>query len=160
MNTQNGPNELESRRADAADAEDISAMIIDCFNRFIASDYNKEGRDSFLSYVTPESIASRLINNEANGLLVLQKEDGIVGYIEWSGNHISLLFVHHEYHRLGIARHLLSQVLRDRPGVSMTVNSGPYSAPIYKRLGFRRVGDWTTRNGIRFLRMARQPTPD
>lgn len=72
-------------------------------------------------------------------------------------NHICLLFVKKEYHRLGIARKLFKQALeicKTQQNIhEMTVNSAPFSIEVYHRLGFMDTGQEQTVNGMRFTPM-------
>ena len=148
---------MDIRPASPADARGISALVATGFATFIAPDYGEEGRQTFLAYVEEGAIASRLSQDGTRGFVATHPQDGVVGYVEFVADHISLFFVAQAHQRSGIGGALLRTGLRGRPDVDVTVNAAPYSAPIYRRLGFRPVGDWVTQDGIKFLRMARSP---
>ena len=154
---QAGSAAIDIRRASSADAQRISALVVDGFGTFIAPDYGEEGRRTFLAYVGADAIASRLAQDGTQGFVAVHPQDGIVGYVEFAANHISLFFVAPAHQRAGIGGTLLRAGLRGHADVDVTVNAAPYSLPIYRRLGFRAVGDWATRDGIRYLRMQRSP---
>ena len=157
MKSQTKPDGIGTRDATGADAERIAALVAAGFAAFIAPDYGEEGRRSFLAYVDERAIASRLSQDGVHGLVATHPQDGIVGYVEFAANHISLFFVAPAHQRAGVGSALLRAGLSGRPDADVTVNAAPYSVPIYRRLGFRGVGDWATQDGIRFLRMVRSP---
>ena len=77
-------------------------------------------------------------------VFVAKDGDNIVGVISIrSGNHISLLFVDKEYHRMGVASKLVANVseyLRLRKFDHLTVNASPYGVPFYHSYGFEDTG--------------------
>jgi len=71
-------------------------------------------------------------------------------------HHICLLFVDKAHHRRGIARGLYQKAMQhcqSRGAKIITVNSSPYAAEAYRRLGFVDTDVEQTINGIRFIPM-------
>jgi ribosomal protein S18 acetylase RimI-like enzyme len=134
------------------------ALVNGCFDEFVAPGYTKEGRDEFKKFASPAQMTERL----AGGSFALSAEqDGeIVGFIEVKDyNHISLLFVKKEFHRMGIAKKLLESALeicrKNNQGLTkLLVNSSPYAVEIYEKLGFEKTDDERAANGIIFTPMS------
>ncbi len=141
------------------------------FLEFEAPDYIDEGVREFKAFIEPAQIRQKMLENQFRlwggfdgGALV-----GVLG--ARPPCHISLLFVEKSHHRRGVARALLAAMLqgcRAQGGLfgdgdadvcgdlRITVNSSPYAAPVYRRLGFADTGAEQTVNGIRFFPMARE----
>lgn len=73
------------------------------------------------------------------------------------GRHISLLFVHGDFHRQGIGRMLMDaacgyalKMYRQR---RITVNSSPYGVPFYTSYGFKHTDMERITDGIRYTPM-------
>lgn len=151
-------NSILYRPLAAGEEQQVCDLIIACFNEFVAPGYNRTGNAEFLKYVTPQALKARL---RQGGRFMLVACDGTspVGCIEMrSPGHISLLFVRKEYQRRGIATRLLklagARCRHETPALkTIDVNSSPYAVDIYARLGFVRMGNERTENGIRFVPM-------
>ena len=143
-----------------ADVIDVSELITRVFNQFIAPEYSIEGVQEIHHYIQPSAVKARQETNHFALISVVQ--DKVVGMIEVRNyNHLSLLFVASEYQRRGIAKELFRRALQicraTEPKLSeITVNSSPYAAPIYEKLGFCRTGSKQVRNGIGFIPMVLQ----
>jgi GNAT superfamily N-acetyltransferase len=70
-----------------------------------------------------------------------------------AGSHIALFFVREEYHGRRIGRRLFAQIVPLCDGRFITVNSSPYAAKIYRKLGFTDTAVEQTTNGIRYVPM-------
>lgn len=139
--------------------EAVKACILvnGCFDEFVAPGYSDEGKNEFKKFANPLKMQERL----ASGSFALSAENDaeIVGIIEVRDfNHISLLFVKKEFHRMGIAKKLFESALdickRNIKGNAvLKVNSSPYAVEVYEKLGFVTEGDEAVLNGIRFIPM-------
>jgi predicted GNAT family N-acyltransferase len=144
------------RPLEPGEEADICDLVVEIFDEFVALDYSEEGRQEFYRYADPEALAARQGKNHF--CLVAEMDDIIVGVIEIRDcNHISLLFV--KERGRGIAKELFHRALNRCIGElskisQVTVNSSPYAAPIYKRIGFRIVDEEKTENGITYIPMA------
>ena len=79
---------------------------------------------------------------------------GIIGVR--NTNHVSLLFVDRDYHRMGIASGLIRRFIRDArtEGITyVTVNSSPYAVGFYHKIGFINLSEEIEKDGIRFTPM-------
>lgn len=137
-----------------------SQLIASVFDRYIAPDYSLEGVGHFREYINAESFRQRMQTDNHFQLTAWcdQRMVGLIEIRDW--NHISLLFVDNDFHRLGIARQLLDQAAaycgsQDRSPLSITVKASPYafSAGIYGRLGFVQSEPQQEQNGITFIPM-------
>ena len=73
-------------------------------------------------------------------------------------NHISLLFVHKNYHSQGIAKNLFNKAnelcKQYNPDIEeIAVNSSLYAEKIYKKLGFKKVNTKQEKDGIIYIPM-------
>ena len=148
---------VEYRLMRSGEESAVCCLIKDCFNEFVAPDYNEAGVKEFFKYANPNSLKDRSQKNHS--VLVASDADTLVGVIEMRENdHISLLFVKTEYQRQGIGKKLLELSL----GLCRKTNhhldhidviSSPYAVKIYKKLGFTVTGVQQEVNGIRFTPM-------
>lgn len=146
----------------AHDDTAIGAVARAAFDAFIADGLEEEGQEEFLAYIHPTSIRSRRDARSRPHFQVIAVDaaDGaVLGIAEIrSLEHLSMLFVHPEHHRRGIAIALLRRVLQQveihnprQPQI--TVYSSLYAVPIYERLGFDQTGPATTTRGIAHVPM-------
>ena len=100
--------ELKITRMSAEDVNAAFSVIKTAFEQFVAPGYAREGILEFYKFANPLAISRRL---QESLLLSAKMSDGrIVGMIEVKNlNHISLLFVHPQQHKQGIARQLVSR---------------------------------------------------
>lgn len=137
------PGALRVRPMQPAEAEQVSAMIMDSFNRFVAADFDDFGKENFADFAAPENLRLR----QHYGYLTLVAEAGgeVRGMIQIRPpSHLLMLFVQKEFQGLGLATALVSEAIErvrkdPRPADFMTVNSSPYAIGFYRRLGFEPV---------------------
>lgn len=132
------------------------------FSEYEAPGYAQEGIQEFQRYLSLPDMRERI---ETKGFLawVCLAEDVVVGMLGASptpeGGHINLLFVDGVHQRRGIARALVEALLghfHEQEGIGkITVNSSPYAVEAYGRLGFQKIKEEQTVNGIRFVPMER-----
>ncbi len=148
---------MNIRDLEISDVEEVIALVWSVFDEFEAPDYSEEGLAEFRRSINVVTITERMENGE----LVMKgcfDQDILTGIIAVRNrNHISLLFVHKDFHRRGIARRLFESVVedcrRDHKMDRITVNSSPYAVEVYRHLGFREMGPEQVVNGIRFTPM-------
>lgn len=128
------------------------------FDEFEAPYYSIEGIKSFYKFISLDNILEQYMNGSLYfyGCFV---NDIIVGMIAVKNFvHISLLFVDKHYHKQGIARNLVNQVIEicknKNPFLkTITVNSSPYAVGFYHRLDFIDISSEQTVDGIKFTPM-------
>lgn len=142
------------------EVEELSLVILEVFNEFVAGDFLEEGITLFKEFVSPPSLINREKSGEAF-TLVAKDQDKILGTISIKDKeHIALFFVSKDYHRKGIGKKLfkkaLDRILIDEEKVKkITVNASPYAVEVYKSLGFliQGSGELKETNGIIYLPM-------
>nr|WP_297769370.1 GNAT family N-acetyltransferase [uncultured Butyrivibrio sp.] len=127
------------------------------FTRFDAPDYSREGITNFHKFVNDETLRKMFIAGHYQ-LFVAMDGDECVGMLSMrEKSHISLLFVHENYHKHGIGSALIKYVSRygiEEEGINrLTVNASPYAVGFYHKRGFKDLGPETVADGIRFTPM-------
>lgn len=139
----------------AGEEQDVRDFVKQVFDELVAPDYEREGIDEFFRFMNPAAIAERL--RSGGDMLVAKKSGKIVGVIEFvPPNRIALLFV--TLRGQGIGKELVARAIErakhDNPSLSkVTVHSSPYAEAAYQKMGFRRSGNATTEQGIRYIPM-------
>ncbi len=138
---------------------DALALVWNVFAEFEAPEYAEEGVEEFRRFIEPETIKEKLGSGSLT-MWVCLNGNAVIGVIAMRPPcHISLLFVDKSYHHQGIARalfeHLLYNIRQNTRHTEITVNSSPYAAGFYRRMGFADMDKERTVNGIRFIPMKR-----
>lgn len=135
-------------------------LIKDVFDEFNYSDYDFEGVESFYGFIDKKYIKKQLTSGNMVILVARTTNNKILGTVGVSAeNHISLLFVHKNFHRKGIATNLVKAAINvckynDENIEKITVNSSPYAIEFYDAYGFERLANLQECDGIKFLPMA------
>jgi GNAT superfamily N-acetyltransferase len=139
-------------------AERISALIQESFTALSATDWEHTARQVFIGESSPAAIGQALIapafaaveteGNELSGFILMRKPALL-----------TMLFVHPEHLRKGIARRLWqagrSHIESTFPEVkTVELNSTPYAVNAYKALGFMPISSEFAVSGCRATRMA------
>lgn len=142
--------EISIREAEADDWEPAMEIAWKTFLKYEAPDYGKEGTENFLQFISGEQLFKMFLSGEYK-MAVAKSREQVIGVATLrTGNHISLLFVDENYHKMGIGRKLLA-FLQSRyvvGGKQMTVNSAPYAVNFYEKLGFIKTDDIKKSDGI------------
>lgn len=147
---------IQFREAEIQEVQAINDLVLEVFDKYIASGYSPAGQSTFRTYVN--ALLARL-SEGISFCLVAILEGKIVGMIEVRNfNHISLLFVDDAYHKIGIAKKLVSSSIEKGKVIEIDVNSSPYAVNIYKRMGFQQLGEEQEKDGIRFIPMKKKVT--
>lgn len=148
----------EIRPIEENELQQTLELVWRVFQEFEASEYSPEGVEEFRSYIAEENILRMLRGSEMQ-IWICSDGHRVVGMIAAvRTSHVSLLFVDPAHHRRGIARALFERLLdqcRGAGSTEITVNSSPYAAEAYHRLGFADTNGEQTVNGIRFIPMKR-----
>lgn len=127
------------------------------FLKFEGMDYEQEGIDNFQDFITDQMLQRMFLLGEYI-LYGAYFRGQMVGIISLRNReHISLLFVDEEFHRMGIGRKLIYEVRkleRDMGGYRLTVNSSPYAVGFYHKIGFVDTEAEQTKDGIRYTPMS------
>ncbi len=140
---------MEIRKLIKAELHEAMAVVWDIFLEFEAPEYSQEGVDEF----------KRTIDQQAENMTFAMygafEKDNLFGVIATrnEGSHISLFFVKKENHGQGIGRMLFEHIVPLCKSSCITVNSSPYAANIYRKLGFADTDTEQLTNGIRYVPM-------
>lgn len=150
------------RSMEAGQLKEALQLAWNVFSEYEAPEYAQEGIQEFQRYLSLPDMRERVETKRFLAWVCLAGE-AIVGMLGASpapeGGHINLLFVDGSHHRKGIARALVEAMLshyhEQEVTGKITVNSSPYAVEAYGRLGFQKIKEEQTVNGIRFIPMAR-----
>ena len=149
--------EINYREMKCGEEQAVCELVRQVFNEFLSADYGDVGTEEFFSFANPVEMGKRV---QAGGsVFVASASDGLVGMLEFvPPDRIAMLFV--TLRRQGIAKELLTLAIHracsGRPAASkLTVHSSPYAGPIYRKMGFERVGGATVEHGITYIPMER-----
>lgn len=127
------------RRFRIEDAEEISRIIKECFNKLDIGKHTKEGIALQIEYNNPK----HLIENSKNFIYFVAEIDGKpVGICGLDQAKIRTLFIDPHCHNKGIGKVLLLRILREAKskGVKKLITwSTFYAVPFYTKFGFREV---------------------
>lgn len=133
----------------------VCDLVERVFGALVAPGYDAAGAQQFFRYANPIALAERV---RAGGFVLTAKRDGrLVGMVEFaSPDRIALLFV--SLRGQGVGKELVARAIekaRDANSAlsKVTVHSSPYAEPAYQKMGFRRSGDATISQGIRYVPM-------
>ena len=140
---------MEIRKIAKESLQEALDQVWRVFLEYEAPEYSQEGIDEF----------KRTIDRQAENLTFeiygAYEQDELLGVIATrnEGCHISLFFVRAEHHGLGIGRKLFEHIVPFCSCDFLTVNSSPYAAKIYRKLGFADTAAEQVTNGIRYIPM-------
>lgn len=144
-----GGGEIRIRKLTPAGIPEALRLVWNVFLEEVAPDYCEQGVRTFRNFLGSEEIIG--------GLTVYGAYSGNtlagVAATGSDGNHLSLFFTDSRFQRRGVGRKLFETVLRSSASGSLTVNSSPYAAGFYRRLGFADAGPEQLKNGIRYIPM-------
>lgn len=137
--------------------ENAMGLAWKTFLRFEGIDYTQEGIDNFQDFITDQTLRKMFLKGEYilygaffKGMLV-----GIISLR--NKEHISLLFVDEEFHKMGIGRKLvyaMRELEKQLGGYRLTVNASPYGVGFYHKIGFVDTNIEQVKDGIRFTPMS------
>lgn len=150
MITRKGANALEIARIEASRRADALELIERVFMQFEAPDYSDEGVMTFKQtviyneeYLDGLTMYGAYVHGTLAGVIATRSQ----------GNHIALFFVHGQYQKRGIGRALFQRALKDSAAGEVTVNSSPYAANVYRKLGFSATSQEQSSGGMRYTPM-------
>ncbi len=140
---------ISVRELEQEEIEKALCLVWRVFQEYEAPDYTEEGVEEFYKSLRDENYLSKLC---LYGAFSCEELVGVIATRN-EGTHIALFFVDGKYHRQGIGKQLFQAVRAKRPHNKMTVNSSPYAASIYHKLGFHDTDKEQSVNGLRFTPM-------
>lgn len=137
--------------------ENAMGLAWKTFLRFEGIDYTQEGIDNFRDFITDQTLRKMFLKGEYilygaffRGILI-----GIISLR--NKEHISLLFVDEEFHKMGVGRKLvyaMRELEKQLGGYRLTVNASPYGVGFYHKIGFVDTNIEQVKDGIRFTPMS------
>ncbi|MFV0545603.1 MAG: GNAT family N-acetyltransferase [Bacteroides sp.] len=124
-------------------------LTFEVFIEFGQPDYNEEGIDTFKSFITNTEYLTQL------NIYGAIHNDNIVGVIATKNmdSHISLFFVHRDFHKKGIGRKLFDTIKENNKTKNITVDSSTFAVEVYHKLGFLSKGSIQLKNGLKSVPM-------
>ncbi|MCQ2522649.1 MAG: GNAT family N-acetyltransferase [Lachnospiraceae bacterium] len=145
------------------DWESAMALAWRTFQKFEAKEYTQEGVESFLDFISDETLKKMFIKGYYQLFLAVNEFDTIMGMISLrEENHISLLFVEEKLHHQGIGSSLIAyaseyvQKSLPVPRLDLTVHAAPTAIPFYEKCGFVPIQEMQEKNGIVYLPMKKE----
>lgn len=141
--------QIRIQKLPPSETSEALSLVWQVFSAFVAPDYCEEGVRTFQDFLKSEEMIGGLtffgayIGKALVGVAATGNE----------GEHLSLFFVDGRFHRRGIGKKLFETVLRSSSSGSLSVNSSPYAAEVYRHLGFSGTDPEQFKNGIRFIPM-------
>ena len=143
---------MSVRKATAADAEDIRAVILEAVESNRQDDLDELGWEFFYKQVEIDAIVDR-ISDGIHFTLCHFERDVMTGIITMRHmERIAQLFVRSDQRKKGVAGQLWQEAKRiciDEAGTkTFMVYSSSMAIPVYQSFGFFKAGDRFTRNGV------------
>ncbi|MCI8799414.1 GNAT family N-acetyltransferase [Acetatifactor muris] len=157
MNTKTIWSPYEIRWARPEEWRPVMRMIWRTFMKFEGKEYSEEGIRNFFYFITGNELYTLFLRGEYL-LMVALDEGNIIGAGSVRNrNHLSLLFVDENYHRMGVGCTILEKLceyLKTEVGERyMSVQAAPYAVNFYRKQGFRTVRPEMEYGGIRVTLM-------
>lgn len=140
---------MEIRTIAKSEIPDAMALVWEVFQEFEAPEYTPEGLRTFKEFIDCQAYHTTI---EMFGAF---EGDTLLGVIATrnQGSHIALFFVKKENHGQGLGRKLFEYIASRCNNNTLTVNSSPYAAEIYRKLGFVDLDHEQLTNGLRYIPM-------
>lgn len=127
------------------------------FMEFEAPEFSARGVESFVDFVRGKRLAQMISDGDAK-IWGCFSGSNIIGMLALRDNeHISLAFVHGDFHRQGIGRMLYAEAKKyalARGTEKITVNASSYGIPFYRAVGFKETDMQLIADGILYTPMA------
>lgn len=140
---------MEVRELKRVELEESLPLVWDVFLNYEAVKYTEDGKKMFFDAIHSKEYLDML---QAYGAFDNQKLIGVIATRN-HGCHVALFFVDGRYHQKGIGRQLWNHVLKYQRAERITVHSSLFAVPVYKKLGFRQIGEITQEDGITYVPM-------
>ena len=142
---------MRIRLATAEEADSISKLIVPLARKYFTHEFSDEAASAFLESVSPNAIKGYM--DAGYRYHVAEEGDELAGVAAVRDHsHLYHLFVSDEWKDHCIGRELwyaAQEASREEnPEGTFTVNSSRFAVGFYERLGFKRVGEETERDGV------------
>jgi len=145
------------KRLEMNEIDEALSLVWEVFLEYEAPEYPDDGIKTYEDTIINSAAFKNRILTGDQIMFGAFHEKKLIGVLSASiRNHISLLFVHKDYHRKSIATSLFENLLEEfkKENVKrITVNSSPYGIPFYHKIGFRNLDVEQIRDGLRYTPM-------
>ncbi len=146
-----------NKLSDNGEFERALRLAENVFDVYEADVYGEEGTREFKDFLYGENL-HEMYKNGGYDCWCAYCGDKMVGMCGMRNeSHISLLFVHGDFHRQGIGRMLMDTAcgfaFNEKGSRNITVNSSPYGLPFYRSYGFTATDMERIEGGIRYTPM-------
>ncbi|MEL7654816.1 MAG: GNAT family N-acetyltransferase [Bacillota bacterium] len=140
---------MEIMEISKVEMPEAMGLVWEVFREFEAPDYAADGIRTFKEFIDCQAYHTtiKMFGAFENGTLL-----GVIATRN-EGSHITLFFVRKEHHRQGVGRKLFEHIVSRFNNSSITVNSSPYAAEVYHKLGFIDLDTEQLTNGLRYIPM-------
>jgi GNAT superfamily N-acetyltransferase len=143
---------MNIRVANKHDVPDI-CNLVKSLSHFYLESGESELPNWFSETLTKDSFLKRVLNDEYHNF-VYEIEGKVEGYLSLKGNsHLYHLFVSETHQGKGISRSLWTHAINECASELYTLRSSLFAVPIYKKFGFKVVGEAGEKDGIGFQPM-------
>lgn len=148
--------EYSFRFMQKGEVDKVYDLILNVFHQYVAPTYSKKGIETFLSALSIDYLKDE---DHQKFTLVAEHERRIVGMLSnINKGHISLLFVDSKFQQCGIGTELVERYIdhclqRFATLGAVTVSSSTNSLSFYERLGFFKLTEEQSENGLKFIPM-------
>ena len=140
---------MNIRQLNNSEYDNAIALSLSVFTECGTADFDIQGLETFKSFIHNKELMDELTIFGAfdNDRLI-----GIIG-TKNRGTHISLFFIHPNFHCRGIGKQLFDSAYAKQTGIQITVNSSSYAVKFYESLGFSKSSEEQETDGLKYTPM-------
>lgn len=142
---------MEIRQLNNQEYDKATLLSLDVFAKCGTDDFDMDGLETFKKFIHNKELMNELT---VFGAFDNDELIGIIG-TKHNGTHISLFFIHPDYHRKGIGRELFDYAYANQRVEEITVNSSSYAVRFYESLGFSTTAEKQETDGLRYTPMVK-----
>lgn len=128
--------------------QDVHDLVLRVFEDCIAQDYSLEGQAYFKAVIEEYAYL-----NDHHVFYGLFENDMLVGIIGYQDDVITFFYVLKDEQGKGYGRELIAHVFKKMNGEYVYVDASPYALSIYEHLGFKKMEEMKTVDGIKTISM-------
>ena len=128
--------------------QEVHELVLEVFEDCIAKDYSLEGQAYFRAVIDEYAYV-----NDHHVFYGLYEESKIVGVVGYQDDVITFFYVLKDKQGKGYGRQLITYVLKKMKGEYVYVDASPYALAIYEHLGFKKMEEMKTVDGIKTISM-------
>lgn len=128
--------------------QEVHDLVLEVFEACIAKDYSMAGQAYFKTVLEEYDYL-----NSHHVFYGLFEKDKLVGVIGYQDDVITFFYVRKDFQGKGYGRQLIAYVLKKMKGEYVYVDASPYALAIYEHLGFKKMEEMKTVDGIKTISM-------